>query len=521
MAAVPAAPEPKDWLTAAADELRQGDKATLALLQESYRNINKLLQGLPSQPDAAFGNLIYRAQLERTRKAILDEQAKLFERLGDKVRARRLRSASRAARLSAAADAALLRLVGEGKAGERLYAGADITAQRTVETILARAGLSKVPLSERIYNMSVWMNNRLDRLIAGTMARGLNAARFAKVARDWFSPSTPGGTRYAAMRLARTEINNAFHATSIQYAASKPWVSQMEWHLSKSHPGKDRCDVIAAASPYDVHLIPRKPHPQCMCYVTEVTPDENDWIDRFVAGEFDDYLDRELASADHKLGLPIKQQKTAAPKLKPLQMPDPAKRSFADRLKSALPGADALKAAPVGDGRTDNPTGHTPEMKRALGRYTGRWYEQINSLLRGGSIAEDERERANQYIADLDAAFRLSNLRAEVVSYRGLHNAQRLFGDRIEHDLTGLEWREEAYVSTTVLERRTRGFVHSAQINPLLMRIVSPKGTAAIEASSDLLEAELLLDRGLRFRVAKDNGIVDGIRRIDVEVLGG
>lgn len=305
MVAVPK-PEPGDWLRAAADELRQSDQATLKLLQESYREINRILRNLPSQPDVAFGNLIYRAQLERTRRALLAEQAKLFDKLGDTVRARRLRSASRAAKLSAAANAALLRLVGQGKEGERLYEGAAITSQRTVDTVLARIGLSAVPLAERIYKTSAWMNKRLDTLIATTMARGLNAQRFAKVARDWFAPSVPGGTRYAAMRLARTEINNAFHATSIAYAQDKPWVSRMEWHLSKSHPGKDKCDVIAAASPYDVHLIPRKPHPQCMCYVTEVTPDEDEWIDRFIAGEFDDYLDAELAKADSKLGLPIK-----------------------------------------------------------------------------------------------------------------------------------------------------------------------------------------------------------------------
>jgi hypothetical protein len=308
MAAVPAAPKPGDWLSASIDELRQGDAVTLALLQASYRNINRILAGLPSAPTAAFGDLIYRAQLERTRRKLLAEQAKLFDRLGDKVAARRLRSASRAARLSAASDAALLRLVGEGEAGARLYAGADITAQRTVDTILVRAGVSAVPLAERIYNTKVWMNKRLDTLIASTLAAGLNAQRFAKVARDWFAPSVPGGTRYAAMRLARTEINNAFHATSIVYARDKPWVSQMEWHLSHSHPRPDKCNELAAASPWDVYAIPRKPHPQCLCYITEVTPSEDEWIDRFVAGEFDTYLDAELAKAGDSNNNPIKRQ---------------------------------------------------------------------------------------------------------------------------------------------------------------------------------------------------------------------
>lgn len=297
MAALPKKPEPNDWLKAAADELKQGDRATLTLLQETYRAVTAELKKLPDTEGAAAGGLIQRAQMERVRKALIDEQAKLFDRLGDKVAARRVRSASRAAKLSAASEAVLLKLVGKGADGKKLYEGADITAQRTVETILARQGLSKVPLSERIYNTKSWMNGRLDRLIAATMANGLNAKRFAKVARDWFAPNVPGGTRYAAMRLARTEINNAFHATTLDYAQSKPWVDKMDWHLSKSHPTPDKCNEIAAESPYPVTEVPRKPHPQCMCYIVEAEVNEDDWIDRFVAGEFDQYLDQQLGKA--------------------------------------------------------------------------------------------------------------------------------------------------------------------------------------------------------------------------------
>lgn len=315
MSAIPK-PQPKDWLAAAADELRLGDRAVLTILQASYRNVNSILKGLPDGDSAAPGNLIYRAQLERTRRELLDEQAKLFEKLGDVTSARRLRSASRAAKLSAAANNTLLRLVGEDALGKLLYDGAKVTAQRTVETLLARAKLSAVPLAERIYNTQSWMNKRLDLLITQTMAGGLNAQKFAKVARDWFAPSVPGGTRYAAMRLARTEINNAFHATSIVYAQDKPWVNEMDWHLSKSHPTPDVCNTVAAASPYAVSEVPRKPHPQCMCYVTEVTPDEDDWIDRYVKGDFDEYMNAEMAKADAALG--IKPEKDA-PQTQPKQ----------------------------------------------------------------------------------------------------------------------------------------------------------------------------------------------------------
>jgi hypothetical protein len=311
-------PDPKDWLRASATELRLGDRETLRLLQESYKAVQKTLEGLPDGEGAAFGKLIQRAQMERVRRELLAEQAKLFDRLGDKVSARRLRSATRAAKLSRVADRALLTLAGAGDEGKRLYDGATITAQRTIDTMLTRMGISKLPLAERIYNTAAWMNGRLDTLINAELAKGLNAARFAKVARDWFNPTVKGGTRYAAMRLARTEINNAFHATSVTYAQDKPWVSQMNWNLSDSHPIPDKCNEYADLSPWDVYAVPRKPHPQCLCNVTEVQMGEDEWIDKFLDGDFDEYLDAELDKADEQLGIKTETQKakkvaTAAP----------------------------------------------------------------------------------------------------------------------------------------------------------------------------------------------------------------
>lgn len=535
MAAVPAAPEPNDWLAAAIDELKQGDKATLALLQESYRNINKILQGLPNQPDAAFGDLVYRAQLERTRKALLDEQAKLFDRLGDKVAARRLRSASRAAKLSAASDAALLRLVGDGAEGERLYAGATITAQRTVETILARQGMSKVPLSERIYNTSVWMHKRLDTLIASTLARGLNAQRFAKVARDWFSPSVPGGTRYAAMRLARTEINNAFHATSIDYAKSKPWVSQMDWHLSKSHPAPDKCNPIAAASPYDVHLVPRKPHPQCMCYVTERTPDEDEWIDRFVAGEFDDYLDSELAKADAQLGIKPTKATQSAPK--PTRAPSAAptvdvpKESQETAAPSVLTGDAAHGAVPKGLFKRGT---LTPKQRKAAKDWESGWFRVINNFLREQRKPEsNEDHRTAETVAQLDSAYAESRLTAPIQTWRGMHLADKLFGD-LDRDLSGFAWQELGYSSTTTEERITDLFMVTSETaqdrfkgKNVKIKVLVDAGVGALQISEKSKggneingpQAEIALERGLKWEVVADHGVdKNGIRQLDVRV---
>lgn len=284
-------PDPRDWQIANAQELQATDKEVLQLLRASKRRVDEILATLPTGKQE-----IRRAQLEQTRARLLAEQATVFERLGDVVAARRARSASRSARLSAAADAALLSLVGRDAQGQYLYDSALEVGQRAIDAAMARMRFSQLPLSRRIYNTSVWMGGRLGKLINETLASGLNAAEFAKRARDWFNPNTPGGVRYAAMRLARTEINNAFHSMSAAKYADTPWINEVEWNLSKSHPKKDICNEVHALSPYRADRVPARPHPQCMCYITPKPVDEDEFIDRFIAGEYDDYLDKELAA---------------------------------------------------------------------------------------------------------------------------------------------------------------------------------------------------------------------------------
>lgn len=282
-------PEPGDWLRANAQELAVTDRQVLALLRATRKRVEAILADLPQGKQE-----VRRAQLENTRARLLAEQAELFERMGDVVAARRARAASRSARLSAAADAALLSLVGKGEQAQYLYDRALDVSQRSIDAALQRMKFSALPLSRRIYNTNVWMAGRLGKLINETLASGINAREFARRARDWFNPNTPGGVRYAAMRLARTEINNAFHSMSAQKYAETPWITEVEWNLSKSHPKPDECDEYAKQSPYKSDETPARPHPQCMCYITPKSIDEDEFVENFLKGDYDEYLDREL-----------------------------------------------------------------------------------------------------------------------------------------------------------------------------------------------------------------------------------
>ena len=296
-------PDPGDWIKANAQELKATDREVLAMLRDAYKAVNAELADLIARDSPLVSAAHRRSQLEQSRARLLSRQADIFQKLGDIVSARRLRSAVRAQRLSAAANASLLEAAGRADIAQYLYEGAKFASDRAIDVALARMRLSTVPLSQRIYRTQVWMDGRLGKLINATLASGINAKDFAKKARDWFNPNTPGGVRYASMRLARTEINNAFHAMTAEKAQSTPWIPNCAWHLSGSHPKKDICNVIASRNNgfgegvYKSEDVPVRPHPQCMCYITPEPIDEDAFIDNFLAGDYDDYLDREIANA--------------------------------------------------------------------------------------------------------------------------------------------------------------------------------------------------------------------------------
>lgn len=139
--------------------------------------------------------------------------------------------------------------------------------------LMDRLTKSYIPLSQSVYNSRALAKGMVDKVIDSALVRGLSARELAKEIRDLISPDVPGGVSYAALRLARTEINNAFHAGSIRRYLESGMVVGVEWHLSRSHPEEDECDDLAANSPYPIDDVPDKPHPQDLCFLTPAMPD--------------------------------------------------------------------------------------------------------------------------------------------------------------------------------------------------------------------------------------------------------
>lgn len=179
-------------------------------------------------------------------------------------------------------DKVLRTAVGDRQAAEYLKS---LEAQADAGIQLLRT--RRTPeLSARVYKNAELSSGRIDRMIKAGIVQGLSARELAKSIEKYISPNTPGGVAYAAMRLARTELNNAFHDEQKAVAEGKPWVKP-KWNLSATHTEHihDECDELAKghspgcpAGVYEVDEYPDKPHPQCLCYITYDTLPEKDMV---------------------------------------------------------------------------------------------------------------------------------------------------------------------------------------------------------------------------------------------------
>lgn len=170
-------------------------------------------------------------------------------------------------------------------------------AAQAVEDIISRR-TNGFTLSERIYRNGKKTTAQVGKIVEKALARQLSARQLAAQVKKFYKPNTPGGASYAAMRLARTEINNAHHDTTIRMAHDKDWVIGFKWHLSGSHAVPDECNEYAAHSEglgegvFAKGNVPSKPHPQCLCYLTHVSDDMEKFLHDLANGKHDQYLSK-------------------------------------------------------------------------------------------------------------------------------------------------------------------------------------------------------------------------------------
>lgn len=188
---------------------------------------------------------------------------------------------------------------------------------------------------------------------------------------------------------------------------------------------------------------------------------------------------------------------------------------FQERIAAAKTGDEALGSTDVRfTGDTSIPHGE------AIASYAGWGSEDTNSGLRQGRGRKESLDVEHRRIADeLDRSMSSSTLHDDVVVYRGM-NGRRAFGSEDWNDnpgsMVGAEFTDHAFSSTTTSPGIAKEFTYSQ--TPVRMRILAPRGTHAI--TIDQGESEILLDRGLKFRIVSDTRGSDGVREFDVEVAG-
>jgi hypothetical protein len=86
------------------------------------------------------------------------------------------------------------------------------------------------------------------------------------------------------MRLARTEINNAYWESARRASIESPVVKGIRWELSGRHPEYDVCNILAESDLFELGIgvypaeyLPAKPHPNCLCYQVDVLRDVDEW----------------------------------------------------------------------------------------------------------------------------------------------------------------------------------------------------------------------------------------------------
>jgi ADP-ribosyltransferase exoenzyme len=225
----------------------------------------------------------------------------------------------------------------------------------------------------------------------------------------------------------------------------------------------------------------------------------------------------------------------------------------AKRFAEARRGQDALDAAPVGTNSTTEaiddlyevPSAEREKAGRSLGEYRDLAYGPINRGLhaaRGGPYRLADADITGYEVSDaaveghqsenvetLKKLMNRSRLTHDVVVERGVRNPSRSLSDPSKWNMTGgmegAEWTDYAFSSATANPDEALFFaLRSESAQPTIFAILVPKGTPAVQLSpfvgeaGDKGEAELLLPPGLRYRVVDDHGVIDGIRRLDVEV---
>jgi hypothetical protein len=275
-----------------------GQREILALQQIKDRQLAQILADAAEEAEGmvatnlaklTFSGEIRAAQLQQAIKGLGDLSTQLWDSVGTETR-----KGIYAASYLAADQAIDLDLVHGMPTGAIMQYAQQMHfyAAQSAEDIISRK-VNNINLADKIYANGRVTVQHVGEIIDKSLALQLSAKEIADRTKQYFAPTVPGGANYAAMRLGRTEINNAHHTTTIRQAQKREWVSGFKWNLSGSHPKPDECNQYAEHNGDGVFAkdeVPGKPHPQCLCYLTSQMPEPEDFVNNLINGDYDGNL---------------------------------------------------------------------------------------------------------------------------------------------------------------------------------------------------------------------------------------
>ena len=173
------------------------------------------------------------------------------------------------------------------------------TAAQGIQSVISRKQ-NGISLSDRVVFSNQKTKQALNDTINSGLLLGKSPKEIAKDVSKYIRPDVPGGVSYAAMRIGRSEVLNAYHTTALNKYKETPWIKTARWNLSGSHPKPDECNEYAddvhykggEAGVWLVEEVPGKPHPNCLCYVTPVSLSLDEFAKAFKAGKYDGYIEK-------------------------------------------------------------------------------------------------------------------------------------------------------------------------------------------------------------------------------------
>lgn len=156
-------------------------------------------------------------------------------------------------------------------------------------------------LSDRIWSSSKFINQTMKTIIDESLTEGLHPVEVAKRLdkyvqsgaktlvtqypnmMDRIGDMLPENLSYEALRLARTEMMDAYGAAEKQTAEEAPFSQGIQWSLSNAGKACHICVENANynGGRYTIDTLPDYPaHPNCMCQLNQITEDLTSFTQR-------------------------------------------------------------------------------------------------------------------------------------------------------------------------------------------------------------------------------------------------